>query len=166
MRHILAVIAGLLFAASALADQSATTLTNVSVRLHDISTWGTGTNLSLKCNITVSNETNIPFNAGGFSMQIYDLDNKKLARSYSGFIIDMFYFSPALIPPRTTKELKLFYNGNGGPPISLPDSVKTFRVRVEGILYSPSPNYWQTAGVTNIVEAGSVTSDTVEVNIP
>ncbi|HEY1662495.1 MAG TPA: hypothetical protein VGI03_08760 [Verrucomicrobiae bacterium] len=162
MRHILPVIAGLLLAASTFGSEG---ITNVTIHLDKVSEWGTYSNLFLSCSMTVSNETNIPFNAGGFFLKIDDLDGKELGRPYSGFIIDMFDFLPALLPAGTNRGLKLLY-GPADSPISLSDSVKTIRVRVEGVLYSPSPQNLPSMDVTNIAEAGSITSNIVEVHIP
>jgi hypothetical protein len=157
MRHILAVIAGLLFAASALAGQGITSLTNVTIHLHVNSESGTRTNLILFCYMTVTNNTKVPYNATGFALEVNGVDGKKLAKSFAGFI------SPPLLPAGSPVELKLLF-GTADSPISLPDSVKTVRVTVEARLFSFSPRDLHTT--KNIVEARSIPSNIVEVNIP
>jgi hypothetical protein len=159
MRHFAPIIAALLLAASALGAQGITSLTNVTVHLHVDSESGTRTNLILFCNMTITNKTNVPFTAVGFALEISGLDGKKLARSHAEFIM------PPILAVDSPTELKLLF-GTADSPISLPDSAKTFRVRLEVRLYLPSPRDLHTVTFKNLVEAGSITSNIVEVHIP
>ena len=153
------LIIGLLIAANALGDPGST---NVAVALGPVSVLGTHTNLWFDCDVTVNNQTGVPLtvtnlfrSSPGLALKITDLDGKELKRVYA-WPLKSWEWTHA---PGRQKEFKLL--GYGAKPgkngnvlgISLPETVKTVRLQIEGTLSGSS-------------YSGGITSNVVEVKIP
>ncbi len=133
---------------------------DVTVKLGDVSPVGNHTNIWFQCNLTIHNGTRTTFAATncflgppGLALEISDLDGKELRRIYADGYIN-FNLNTAIIPPGdTTFKEPYGLGGWHGQPVSLPGSVQTVKVRIEGTL-----SY---TGYTN-----HLTSNDVEMQIP
>ena len=158
MKNLLTVLA-LLVAVSACADSSST---NVTVLLGPVSVLGTHTNLWFDCDVTINNQSRVPLTvtnlfvrSPGLALKITDLDGKELKRTYA-WPIKSWQWTHAPGSQKTFKRL-----GYGAKPgrdgnvfgISLPSTLKTVSLQIEGAMSGSSYN-------------GSITSNVVEVNIP
>jgi len=131
---------------------------DVTVKLNDVSLKGNHTNMWFECTLTIHNGTSSTFYATnlfcgppGLALKISDLAGKDLKPLYADpyKISDM---NNAFIPLGDT-TFKEPYGLAKWPPFSLPESVQTIRVRLEGRL-----SY---TGYTN-----RLTSNVVEVHVP
>ena len=146
------MILGLFAAASALGTDE------VTVKLNDVSAKGNHTNVWFECTLTIHNGTSTTISAANFfvgppglALKISDLSGKELKQIYAD-PYNNFSLNTAIIPPGdiTFKEP---YGLGRWPPFSLPESVQTIRVKLDGRLsYS---------GYTN-----RLTSGFVEVHVP
>ncbi len=129
---------------------------DVTVKLDHLSAMSTHTNIWVECTLTIHNGTRTPLSATnlfigppGLALKISDLDGKELKRVYADPWINYSLNNPVIPPGDTT-----FTEPYGlGHPFSLPETVHTVKVRVEGTL-----SY---TGYTN-----RLTSNVVEVPVP
>jgi len=153
------VVLALLVAASVFGDS---TSSNVTVRLGPVSVLGTHTNMWFDCDVTIHNQTRVPLavtnlfvKSPGLALKITDLDNKELKRTYA-WPLKSWEWTHA---PGSQKEFKRL--GYGAKPVrdgkvlgvSLPETVKTVRLQIEGTLSGSS-------------YSDGITSNVVEVKIP
>ena len=158
MKNLAAILA-LLVAVRALGDSAST---NVTVRLGSVSVLGTHTNMWFDCDVTINNQTRVPLTVTnvfrrppGLALKVTDLDGKELKRTYA-WPLKSWEWTHA---PGSQKEFKRL--GYGAKPgkngnvlgISLPETVKTVRLQIEGTLSGSS-------------HSGGITSNVVEVKIP
>lgn len=155
----LITLAGLLIAASAFGGPEST---NVTVHLGPVSVLGTRTNMWFDCDVTINNQTRLPLmvtnlfvRSPGLALKVTDLDGKELKRTYA-WPIKSWKWTHAAGSQKKFRRL-----GYGAKPgrdgnvlgLSLPDTVKTVRLQIEGTM--PGSSYH-----------GSVTSNVVDVDIP
>ena len=153
MKRLLTTLA-LLAAASALGAEY------VTVKLNDVSSKGTHTNIWFECSVTIHNGTSAPLAVNNLfigppslALQVSDLDGKELNRLYSlPHIIEPLQWR---IAPGDVTFTNVGYGLPSGSrrPLSLPEGVRTVRVQVQGIL--PGSSF------TN-----RLTSNVVEVQVP
>lgn len=158
VKNLIAILA-LLFAVTAFGDSAST---SVTVRLGPVSVLGTRTNMWFDCDVTINNQTLVPLTvtnlfvrSPGLALKVSDLDGNELKRVYA-WPIKSWKWTYA---PGSQKEFKRL--GYGAKPgmggnvlgISLPETVKTVRLQIEGTLSGSS-------------YTGGITSNVVEVKIP
>jgi hypothetical protein len=158
MKSLLTIFA-LMIAGSVFGDVAGT---NVMVRLGQISVIGTHTNLWFDCDVTINNQTDVPLTvtnlfakSPGLALKITDLNGKELKRTYA-WPLKAGEWTHA---PGSEKDFKRL--GYGAKPgkngkvlgISLPETMKTVRLQIEGTLSGSS-------------YSGAVTSNIVEVKVP
>jgi hypothetical protein len=155
----LITLTGLLISATALGGPGST---GVAVALGPVSVLGTHTNLWFDCDVTINNQTAAPLTvtnlfvrSPGLALKVIDLDGNELKRTYA-WPLKAWKWTHAAGTQETFKRL-----GYGAKPgrdgnvigISLPDSLKTVRLQIEGTMSGSS-------------YIGGVTSNVVEVKIP
>jgi hypothetical protein len=159
MKQILLLIAGSLVAASAFGDSASN---NVTVHLGPVAVLGSHTNMWFDCDVSINNQTimaltvtNLFVMSPGLALKVADAEDKELKRTYAWPLKSWTWTHS----PSSQKEFKRL--GYGAKPgrngnvigISLPETVKTARLQIEGTL----------SGSTY---SGAITSNVVEVKIP
>ena len=159
MKRLLTIL-GLLITASAFGSPDST---GVTVHLGDVSVIGSHTNLEFKCNVIINNQTDVTLIATNlFSMPpglalkvVTDLDGKESKRMYA---VPWEIWKWTIAPGSPQENKGLFYvakieQDSVISGISLPDTVKTVRLQIEGMLSGSS-------------YGNSLTSNVVEVEVP
>jgi hypothetical protein len=159
MKQIFLLIVGLLVAVSAFGDAASN---NVSVHLGRVAVRGSHTNMWFDCDVSINNQTSVPLTVTnlfvrfpGLALKVADMDGKELKRIYAWPLKSWEWTHSQ----GSQKEFRML--GYGARPgrdgkvigISLPETVKTVRLQIEGTM----------SGSTY---SGGITSNVVEVKIP